>query len=368
MPQGLKIPENSKTSLPVTNKTRSIISKVKRIVLKFGLDDETWAEAISSQYFLLCLAKQLKLEKHDYDNLINKCLEPFRFTYDFELKMDDRKLLITPEETKRIIESMQEEDKKDNYYKQTQRMQAKNIDPQLMYQNFHFGLLIRNVSTKESEILKRIRLLCLNKLTDDQSVDNSGGWYPYRVPWITGRILVSLYAVDFSNYSKINELKGIIDEAIESLYRRISENGAYWRSGVGEWVSKWESTGICLEALFLWDTIKDHTKEIEEIIKYSCDENRRQEWLNCVVDFSKPEKANAVLSAVTLASVLYRVTEEYFSETFSVIRDEIVSFFGKVVNTIDRTGVNAVQQYCTLPQILYYVVAAFESTIKEAVK
>lgn len=37
----------------------NIIKNIKRIVAKHGLDDDEWAQAISSQYFLLCLAKQL---------------------------------------------------------------------------------------------------------------------------------------------------------------------------------------------------------------------------------------------------------------------------------------------------------------------
>ena len=230
------------------NRARTMITKVKKIIRKYGLDDKSWAEAISSQYFLLCLAKQLKLEKHDYENLINKCLKPFRVTYEFELVLDDKEILVTPEETDRITKCMQEEDEKDSYYKRSAKMQAVNINPQLMYQNFHFGLLVRNATTKESDVLNKVKTLCLNRLVSDESIDTSGGWYPYRVPWITGRILISLKAIDFSQYQNADKLDEIIDDAIDSLYQRINEDYAYWRSGVGDWVTKWESTALCIVA------------------------------------------------------------------------------------------------------------------------
>lgn len=361
MPHGMNVSSigNSKK----TNRAKNIIDKVKKIVATYGLDDKSWAEAISSQYFLLCLAKQLHLEKHDYENLINKCLESFRVTYNFSLVLDDDKILITPEETERISKCMQEEDQNDSYFLRSAKMQAANINPQKMYQNFHFGLLVRNASTKHSVVLDKIKLLCLDRLDSEDALDASGGWYPYRVPWITGRILISLKSVDFGEYSNSKRLSGIIEDAIESLYQRINEDDAYWRSGVGDWVTKWESTALCLEAIFVWGSIDNdnHYKDVEKIVAYICNDEQIQEWLNCEINFSEAKSANAVLSAVTLASVIYRVTRRHFPNQFDNISDKIVDLFDRVVTTINRQGVAKVQQYCTLPQILYYVVEALRT-------
>lgn len=369
MPHGMNVSSTGKTSGSKNNKAKSIISKVKKIVAKYGLDDKSWAEAISSQYFLLCLARQLHLEKHDYENLINKCLEPFRVTYNFDLVLDDDKILITPEETERISRCMQEEDQNDSYFMRSAKMRAANIDPQKMYRNFHFGLLVRNASTKESDVLNKVKLLCLDRLNDDDVLDTSGGWYPYRVPWITGRILISLKAVDYSGYHEADNLCNIIDDAIDSLYQRIDEDDAYWRSGVGDWVTKWESTALCLEAIFVWDSIEaeSHRKDVDKILSYICNEKQLQEWLDCEINFSEAKSANAVLSAVTLASVIYRVTEKHFPEHFENISDKIVEFFDKVITKINNQGVATVQQYCTLPQILHYVVAALDTNEAEVV-
>lgn len=367
MPHGMSV--SSIGASGDSKKAKNIIGKVKKIVAKYGLDDKSWAEAVSSQYFLLCLAKQLHLEKHDYENLINKCLEPFRVTYNFNLVLDDDKILITPEETARISSCMQQEDQNDAYFLRSAKMQAANINTQKMYQNFHFGLLVRNASTKHSEVLNRVKLLCLDRLNNEDALDTSGGWYPYRVPWITGRILISLRSVDFSEYGNAEKLNIIIKDAIDSLYQRINEDDAYWRSGVGDWVTKWESTALCLEALYVWGAIdgSTHYKDVEKVLAYVCDDKQMQEWLECDINFSEAKSANAVLSAVTLASVIYRVTGQYFYERFENIGDKIIDLFDKVITKINKQGVAIVQQYCTLPQILYYVVEALRPNEQEMV-
>ena len=112
---------------------------------------------------------------------------------------------------------MKKEDENDPYFTRTKRLCANNIDAYQMYLNFHYGLLVRNASAEKKAVLKKIKMQCLDKLVNEAAVDNSGGWYPYRVPWITGRILVSLKAINFSDYKNRNELNEIITEAIESL-------------------------------------------------------------------------------------------------------------------------------------------------------
>lgn len=41
------------------NRARTMITKVKKIIRKYGLDDKSWAEAISSQYFYCALRSNL---------------------------------------------------------------------------------------------------------------------------------------------------------------------------------------------------------------------------------------------------------------------------------------------------------------------
>lgn len=338
----------------------NIIKKIKKIVAKHGLDDDEWAQAISSQYFLLCLAKQLDWSKKDYANLLNKCLSSFSVTYTGDYVVDNKKLLVTPDETERIVACMREEDQVDDYYTHSAKMQAKKIDAERMYMNFHYGLLVRIVSSEDTNVLCAIKHKCLERLVDDDAIDTSDGWYPYRVPWITARILISLRAVDYRTYSEAQKIENIIESAIASLYQRIDEKEAYWRSGVGKWVSKWESTGLCLESLYVWNAIKDHEIEVKRIINYVCSEDAMKEWLDYQSGFATEESANSMLSGVILASVILRITREYFNDIYEVLQDGIVAFFDNVTNLINKQDFGKVRQYCTIPQILHYILTAFE--------
>lgn len=77
MLNGIQIPE-SLNKLPedsIPNNTQiGITANIRRIVARYGVDDDEWAEAISSQYFLLCLSNKLKQKNEDYENLLNKGL------------------------------------------------------------------------------------------------------------------------------------------------------------------------------------------------------------------------------------------------------------------------------------------------------
>lgn len=344
----------------VEKKRIAIAKKIKRIVAKHGFDDAEWAQAISSQYFLLCLAKQLNWAKKDYVNLLNKCLSSFSVTYTGDYVLDKEKILITPKETARIVACMQEEDDTDDYYTYSAKMQAKNIDTNQMYLNFHYGLLVRIVSSEDTGLLRNIKHTCLEHLTEDVALDTSDGWYPYRVPWITARILISLKNIDYSTYPEQNKIQNIIDGSISSLFQRINENAAYWRSGVGKWVSKWESTALCLEALYVWNVIEENSSEIKKVLDYVCAEENKNLWLGNNIGFSSEETANDTLSSIILASVVFRITRKFFSDIYESICEDILNYLVNVVTIIDKQTTIFVRQYCTIPQILYYVMAAFE--------
>lgn len=363
MPFGVDM--NNGNLMPSQKKVNGLVRKIKRIVARYGLDDEEWAQAISSQYFLLCLAKQLKWKKRDYENLLNKCLSSFNVTYRGDYVLDDKKLLITPDETNRIMQCMQDEDDNDDYYTHAAKMQARNIDSRRMYLNFHYGLLIRIVSSEDTEVFRAIKHSCLNQLMSKNSLDTSDGWYPYRVPWITARILISLRAIDYSSYSNEQQVEEVVQSAISSLYQRLDEKAPYWRSGVGKWVTKWESTGLCLEALFVWRSVDEHKTEIRRILEYLCSEENKNEWLNIQVNFLTEEDANNTLAAVILASVILQISNEYFEDIYKNLYNDILDFFDKVIAAINNQAVAQVRQYCTVPQILHYVLAAIGINTEE---
>lgn len=344
-------------------KQKSIINKIKKIMDKYNLDDKEWAEAISAQYYLISLVDLLKINRNrqDYKNLLNKVLIPFNITFDGELTLDDSKIQKTPEETLRIIESMQEEDASDPYYCCSAKLSASNIDANKMYYNFHYSLLLRCSFAVDTSIFKKLRKLCVENLFQNDVIEDSGGWYPYRVPWITARILTNLTKVDIEKSENANDYDQIINEAFSSLIERIDDNERCWRSGFGKWVRTTESTAICLEALYCWDRIEQNRKVVESIIKRFFTEKSSFDELTKERDFSSESSANDILSSVTLCSIAYRITQKYYPDIFEEINEKIVVFLANVINKIDKFKVNddRVQQYCTIPQILYYTSAAF---------
>lgn len=348
----------------ILKRCHNISKKIRGYVATFGINDDVWAEAISSQYFLLCLAKQLKWAKKDYINLLNRCLSSFSVTYDGNLILDSEKILITPEETSRIVTCMMEEDAADSFFTRSTKLQAKRINSEQMYLNFHYGLLIRIVSLEDTGTLREIKHKCLDCLTSENAVDTSYGWYPYRVPWITARILISLKDVDLSSYPEKDKVTSIINLAIISLFQRIDRNAAYWRSGVGKWVSKWESTGLCLEALYTWDAIAANKADVEKVMNYVCSSENRSNWLEPSVSFETEESTNNVLAAIILASVVVRVAKMHFPSIYDELCEDVLHFFETVINHLNKKDQKAYRQYCTFPQILHYILAAIETIEK----
>lgn len=96
---------------------------------------------------------------------------------------------------------------------------------------------------------------------------------------------------------------------------------------MGSWVSKWESTALCLEALYVWKAVENRKTEIERVIKYICSDENKEEWLCSDKNFSSEESANDVLASIILASVLFRVSRSYFPTIFEQVRDDILMFF-----------------------------------------
>jgi len=333
----------------------NILERVQNLIATHGLDDDNWAKAISSQYFLVSLAKILNLtEQKDYLNLLNKFLSSFHYNIKGELILEKDHILITPEETEKIIHHMIEEDTKDDYYTQSKKMSAEKINATQMHNNYHYGLTLRIASAEKIQVLNEIKKVAIDKLIkSDNSLDEYGGWYPYRIPWITARILTSFKQCDRSDVDNIDI---IIQRALDSLIKRIYLE-KYWRSGVGIWVSRWESTALCLEALDKWDYIKSNETKIRKVLRHVIE--NQKEWLIDPPNFSNDEYSNNTLASIVIASVLLRVIKNNFSfEEFSVMPSDYLKYLDKCGNIIIEITSPKIRQFCTMPQILYYMADA----------
>jgi len=339
----------------------TILEGIQNMTATHGLDDDTWAKAISSQYFLIGLAKALNLTgQKDYLNLLDRFLSSFHYNIKGELILEKGHILITPEETEKIIHFMKEEDTKDNYYTQSEKMKAENIDGTQMHNNYHYGLTLRIASSEKIQVLSEIKKVAIDKLIKSNNcLDEYGGWYPYRIPWITARILISFKECDQSD---IDANFMIIQRALESLIRRIYME-KYWRSGVGIWVSKWESTALCLEALDRWDYVKQNETKIKKVLRHVIE--NQKEWMVNPPNFSSEDNANNTLSSIVMASVLLRVIKNNFSfEEFSINPDDYLRYFKDCMSVVSGISSPTVRQFCTIPQLMYYITDAVTNYIQ----
>lgn len=334
---------------------------IKKIMAKHGMDDSEWIRAISGQFFLLSLGRELNWHRRsDYEKLMNSCLSSFRVTYHGDFVLDEESLQVTPEETKHIMELMEEEDRQDNYFTRFPKTSAKNINSQLMYLNFHYALLLSIVSEEDSELFKILKNSCLEYLFSEKALDDSDGWYPYRVPWITARVLTNLKNVDYVDFANTHNIDAIINDALESLFQRIHEIKPIWRSGFGTWVTNWESTGLCLEALYKWDVVSKRTTEIRKIVSYVLSSEICEEWLNMSRRFDSEENSNAILGSVVLASSVYRIIrdETSFEDLYEEHQEKLFNYFNYIIDMIYKGNVDQVGQFTTVPQIMFYIILA----------
>ncbi len=342
-------------------KVENLIKTIKKIMAKHGVDDPEWIRAISGQFFLLSLSRELNWHRRkDYEKLMNSCLSSFRVTYQGDFVLDEESLQVTPEETKHIMDLMEEEDRKDSYFTKFPKICAKNIDSQLMYLNFHYALLLSIVSEEDSDLFKILKNSCLEYLFSEKALDASDGWYPYRVPWITARVLTNLKSIDYTAYASTHDIDEIINDALESLFQRINEVKPIWRSGFGTWVTNWESTGLCLEALYNWNIVSHRSLEIRKIVSYVLSADVCVEWLDMSRKFDGEENSNAILGSVVLASAVYRIIrdETSFKDLYDEYQEKLFNYFNYIIDMIHKGNVDQVGQFTTIPQIMYYILLA----------
>lgn len=353
-----KVPDSRTVNLLKKN----ILSNIEKIISKHSLEDKEWIKAISSQYFLVELAKVFDLTDHnDYKNVLEESLSSFKLRFDGGYRIDEKNILIIPEENQKLIQCMIKEDETCDYYTKTNRLAAISIrHPEIIYRNYHYGLMVKICAAENTENLRVIQNISLQELFKSEALDEYGGWYHYRLPWITARILISLKSVDFHLNPNKTEIQKQIDRAIDSLIKRLYDD-KYWKSGAGEWVSSWESTALCLEALMEHNAIKKYMPYIDNVIIFLLSEECLNKWLYRVIKMDTEDSTNECLASIALASILYRIIKKYYKKTHQQHIQVFIDYFNFVIKLLLKNDKTAKRQYCTIPQILYYISVALKS-------
>lgn len=350
--------QSMQKNVDIVDLSNSLLNKIRKMIADRGLDDQSWSKAISSQYFLVKTARLLNItDKADYHNLLDLFLKSFYMKVDNSIVLSKDKILVTPTELIKIKNYMIKEDEIDNYYAKHSKNSAQNIDIDLLHDNYLYGLIAQISNATEfpnSLTLKMIRNLSISKLiysNGKKPTDDHGGWYPQRIPWVTARILISLKNSGYEDRHDKGKIEEIINQASDYLIRDIYES-SYWRSGVGRMVSDWESTSICLEAFDQCEKIKKNEDKILNVIKYCLE--MEDEWLTCT-SFLTEEDANSTLASVTLLCNLLIIIHKNFIDQYKINYLKYLEYLLKVLINIEESAELTVRQYCTIPQIAFYI-------------
>lgn len=335
------------------HRSPTIRTLLRRLIAQHGLNDDQWAEAVSAQYFVCLLARKLQqTHRPDYRELLDRFLESFTYRSDDSIVLNAKKVLVTPEETKAIREQMMAEDEVDPFFRHADKTKAQVVDVDALHLNYLYGLTLGIAGPGESAILSTLRDLAATHLLgrdNERVLDLDGGWCPYRIPWLTARVLISFADLPDS-YRTSLDADEIIRNAVISLTDRLTGTDT-WRSGVGEWVSEWESTGLCLEALLRFEDVLEEPELIAAAASACL--RRMDEWTGAP-SFDTDEAANLTLGSVIAATSILASSGV---AGFDLTPDETRQLAGYVTTALQvatEAVVPQTRQFCTIPQLAYY--------------
>lgn len=373
-----QISPNNTMSNRNTNKTKTL-KELETYLRERSLSDPQWSKAISSQYFLIETAHILGLTTTDsYQELEEEFFNTSCMFRKGVVQPSPEKILVVPYENEKLIERMQQEDDSGKYY--IARLRANKINTKAkkdrIFYNYYYGLMIGIINRfcnndDHLDNYREIRKIAIAELFNKKAIDEAGGWIHYRLPWITARILISLSSytdedinqlIDAGAFSKtdinnIADYKSFIVDTTDSLISRLHRR-SLWESGAGDWVTSWEATGLCLEALFSLHLIDNYKTDINNVINNLLLSENKEQWL-IIPSFKNESDSNQTLSSVILASVIYRlVKNKVIDDNDGTLVASIELFFGNISTELQKINEGKVQQYCTIPQIIYYIFIA----------
>ncbi len=354
---------------------KKIMDKIRKLIADRGLDDESWSQTVPAQYFLVNLARLLDLTNNlDYLYLLDTFLKSFYMTVDNKLILSKGRDLDTPEEMDAIRNCMIEEDKRDDYYSKYKKNAAQNIDMDILKYNYHYGLMAQisnGIEFPDSLTLKWIQKLSIDRLIyayDKIPTDDHGGWYPQRTPWVTARALIGLKNSGYAERDDKAHIEELSLKAIEYLLRSIYKE-SYWRSGVGDWVTNWEATALCLQAIDDWGQIRENQSKIRHVLQYVL--VHEYEWRIDPPAFDSKKNSNLTLASVTVLCTILLVIHKNFQKEFDIDYRKYVEYLFDIINKISNSNTMTIMHYCTIPQITFFIarlIATLDKSLKKSVK
>ena len=342
--------------VPDSISEKDIRVTVRKYVQNRTLINEEWDNEISSEFFVLCLAKELRINKNNpqYIELIQRVSERLTKKVDTgEYSIEQRHNKKVFEETDQIIELMKKDDDNNGEYRHT-AYAADKINGDIRFFYNYFNALFTKIKSIDDrfDMIAVQSAYTLKSLFENESFEDFGGWKLYRLPWITARVLLCLSDVNL-NQEQITKIK----EALQSLIDRQKGDGT-WYSGASEWVPEWESTGLCLEALFVYGYDK-FKKNIDKTINHYLP--KINDLLSAINYSSDADASNRSTAIIILLSVIYQVLKKYRKNDFANIEDYIRKGLYLAIEQIQSQKIKGKQHSC-VPCALYYIIKAVGGT------
>ena len=335
--------------------------------------------ATNAQYFTYLILRELevKFEDNRFDTLLRFFYNIRELDFDNNIvKLNENSIREINAENDKLIEIARFEDsiKETEWYNTSYA--AKNftdMEAKIIYTNYLLGQLIcitYEISSfaKDDRIREQFkRFFCYirSNLFDESRLDSfNHGWRNYRFPWITARILIACRRV-FPELSPKN--LSLVKDAVNSILNRYNDFYHGWKSGANAWVPDIESTGLCMEALMLYDDLDwaDHTiiqSTINDVISYWLDENILKKWI-FDINFDSTDTNHIIYSTGVLMflSVVYRVVKKYYPNQYEkekqLMRDVLFYYGYQSIAKNELNSIIGIQASTETATIAYILLA-----------
>jgi hypothetical protein len=199
--------------------------------------DPSWANTPSSMYFVLNTATLLGIAE-EYINVLKSFCDKFILSDISPLISLKYAEIKTTNDFEQIRFRMIEEDSRMHY---DNLETGEGIDCNQAHKNWVLGLV---VGLKNELISAGYESLYNKAVAELFRTQTPGGfWYPQRVPWVTARIIIGLSQAGYTVFDRH------VNKAVEYLFDKLG-NESYWEAYTGGWNSIYETSSLCLEAIF----------------------------------------------------------------------------------------------------------------------
>lgn len=200
--------------------------------------DPSWGNTPSSMYFVLNTATLLGIAD-EYQNVLRAFCSKFILSEKepfISLKYD--KIKTTNDFTQIRLRMIEEDGEFDNMAYE----RGEDFDCNMAHKNWVLGLIVGLKKELMGAGYEELYTKAVNDLFSAQKPD--GFWYPRRIPWVTARIIIGLSQAGFS-VNNNHHMKRAVNYLFEEL-----GNNSFWEAHTGGWNSIYETSSLCLEAIF----------------------------------------------------------------------------------------------------------------------